>query len=72
MQARVHARPDGLPGMAGFGCIGRGTLPLIERQIVPDPAVVTLTKPSPEHAALRPGVACATCPSPGRREVTAT
>jgi hypothetical protein len=72
MQARVHARPDGLPGMAGFACIGRGTLPLIERQIAPDPAVVTLTKPSPALAALCPGVACAKCPSPGRREVTAT
>jgi homospermidine synthase len=72
MQAKVHARLDGPLVMVGFGSIGRGTLPLIERHIAPDPAVVTVTKPSPALAALRPGVACATCPSPGRREVTAT
>lgn len=52
MQAKVHARLDGPLVMVGFGSIGRGTLPLIERHIAYDPAAFTVVEPSLEFAAL--------------------
>ncbi len=48
----VHARIDGPLVMIGFGSIGRGTLPLIERHIAYDRSRFTVIEPSGEHAAL--------------------
>ena len=36
--------------MIGFGSIGRGTLPLIERHFIFDPRDVHVIEPSTEHA----------------------
>jgi homospermidine synthase len=52
MQATVHARLDGPLVMVGFGSIGRGFLPLIERHIAYDPAAFTVIEPSTDHATL--------------------
>src|SRR3984893_12625920 len=41
----VHARFDGPIVMIGFGSIGKGTLPLIERHIAFDPAKLVVIAP---------------------------
>ena len=48
----VHARIDGALVMIGFGSIGRGTLPLIERHIGFDRAQFAVIEPSDEYAHL--------------------
>ncbi len=48
----VHARIDGALVMIGFGSIGRGVLPLIERHIGFDRAQFTVIEPSGEFAHL--------------------
>ena len=48
----VHARIDGPLVMIGFGSIGRGTLPLIERHIAFDRAQFTVIEPSAEFSGL--------------------
>lgn len=45
-----HARIDGSLVMIGFGSIGRGTLPLIERHIDFDRSRFTVIEPSADHA----------------------
>ena len=50
MTHKVHARIDGPLVMIGFGSIGRGTLPLIERHIAFDRAQFTVIEPSAEFA----------------------
>ncbi|MFN3577763.1 MAG: homospermidine synthase [Tabrizicola sp.] len=50
MTGMVHARIDGALVMIGFGSIGRGTLPLIERHIDFDRAQFTVIEPSADHA----------------------
>ena len=47
----VHGRIDGPVVMIGFGSIGRGTLPLIERHFAYDPHDVHVIEPSGEHGA---------------------
>ena len=46
----VHARIEGPLVMIGFGSIGRGTLPLIERHIAFDRDQFTVIEPSDEFA----------------------
>jgi homospermidine synthase len=46
----VHARIEGPLVMIGFGSIGRGTLPLIERHIAFDRDQFTVIEPSGEFA----------------------
>jgi homospermidine synthase len=41
----VHARFDGPIVMIGFGSIGKGTLPLIERHIAHDPSKMVVIAP---------------------------
>jgi homospermidine synthase len=48
----IHARIDGPLVMIGFGSIGRGTLPLIERHFDYDRDAFTVIEPSEDHAAL--------------------
>ena len=48
----IHASLDGPLVMIGFGSIGRGTLPLIERHIAFDPAQFTVIEPDSDHAAM--------------------
>jgi homospermidine synthase len=50
MTHTVHTRIDGPLVMIGFGSIGRGTLPLIERHIGFDRATFTVIEPSNEFA----------------------
>ena len=50
MTGQVHARIDGALVMIGFGSIGRGTLPLIERHIGFDRSRFTVIEPSGEFA----------------------
>lgn len=50
MTHTVHARIEGALVMIGFGSIGRGTLPLIERHIGFDRAQFTVIEPSGEFA----------------------
>jgi homospermidine synthase len=50
MTHAVHARIEGALVMIGFGSIGRGTLPLIERHIGFDRAQFTVIEPSGEFA----------------------
>ena len=50
MTQLVHARVEGALVMIGFGSIGRGVLPLIERHIGFDRAHVTVIEPSEDHA----------------------
>ena len=45
MTHTVHTRIDGPLVMIGFGSIGRGTLPLIERHIGFDRAAFTVIEP---------------------------
>lgn len=52
MRTTPHARIDGSLVMLGFGSIGRGTLPLIERHIDHDRARFTVIEPSGEYAHL--------------------
>jgi homospermidine synthase len=52
MTHSLHARLDGPLVMIGFGSIGRGTLPLIERHIAYDRGRFTVIEPSGEHSAL--------------------
>ena len=52
MTHTVHARIEGALVMIGFGSIGRGTLPLIERHIGFDRAQFTVIEPSGEFAPL--------------------
>ncbi|WP_299836966.1 saccharopine dehydrogenase NADP-binding domain-containing protein [uncultured Jannaschia sp.] len=47
----IHARIDGAIVMIGFGSIGRGTLPLIERHFEYDPAQLTVIDPSDRASA---------------------
>lgn len=51
-QHPIHARIDGPLVMIGFGSIGRGTLPLIERHFDYDHDAFTVVEPSDEHAGL--------------------
>ncbi|MFO1144011.1 MAG: saccharopine dehydrogenase NADP-binding domain-containing protein [Amaricoccus sp.] len=44
-----HGRIDGPVVMIGFGSIGQGTLPLIERHFTYDPHQVTVVEPSDQH-----------------------
>ena len=46
MTHTVHTRIDGPLVMIGFGSIGRGTLPLIERHIAFDRDQFTVIEPS--------------------------
>lgn len=48
----VHARIDGALVMIGFGSIGRGVLPLIERHIGFDRAQFTVIEPLDDHAGI--------------------
>jgi homospermidine synthase len=48
----IHARFDGPIVMLGFGSIGRGTLPLLERHIRFDPAKLVVIDPSDAGRAL--------------------
>lgn len=50
MQSKIHATVEGSLVMLGFGSIGRGTLPLIERHIGFDRARFTVIEPSAEFA----------------------
>ena len=50
MTHTVHTRIDGPLVMIGFGSIGRGTLPLIERHIAFDRDQFTVIEPSGEFA----------------------
>ena len=50
----IHGSIDGPIVMIGFGSIGRGTLPLIERHFRYDPRDVHVIEPSDEHARLPP------------------
>jgi homospermidine synthase len=50
MSHKVHASIDGPLVMIGFGSIGRGTLPLIERHIAFDRGQFTVIEPSTEFA----------------------
>ena len=52
MSHPVHARIDGPIVMIGFGSIGRGTLPLIERHFAFDKAKFTVIDPDESHRAL--------------------
>jgi homospermidine synthase len=52
MPHTLHARVDGPLVMIGFGSIGRGTLPLIERHIAFDRDAFTVIDPSGEFAGL--------------------
>lgn len=52
MTHSLPARLDDSLVMIGFGSIGRGTLPLIERHIAVDRSRLTVIEPSGEHAAL--------------------
>ena len=52
MTHKVHARIDGPLVMIGFGSIGRGTLPLIERHFDYDREAFTVIEPSDEYASL--------------------
>ncbi len=52
MSYEVHARIDGPLVMIGFGSIGRGVLPLIERHIAFDRDAFTMIEPSGEFAGL--------------------
>ena len=45
-----HGHIDGPIVMIGFGSIGQGTLPLIERHFSYDPRDVHVIEPSEEHA----------------------
>jgi homospermidine synthase len=47
MPHTLHARIDGPVVIVGFGSIGRGSLPLIERHLVFDAAQMTVIDPSP-------------------------
>ncbi|MCW5697140.1 MAG: homospermidine synthase [Bauldia sp.] len=48
----VHGRIDGPIVMIGFGSIGRGTLPLIERHFTYDKARMVVVDPDDENAAI--------------------
>lgn len=52
MSHPVHARIDGPIVMIGFGSIGRGTLPLIERHFAYDRSKLTVIDPDDSHRAL--------------------
>ena len=52
MTYQIHATIDGPLVMIGFGSIGRGTLPLIERHFTYDHAAFTVIEPSGEYAHL--------------------
>ncbi|MBL9074624.1 saccharopine dehydrogenase C-terminal domain-containing protein [Tabrizicola sp.] len=52
MAGQVHATVEGVLVMIGFGSIGRGVLPLIERHIGFDRAQFTVIEPSGEFAHL--------------------
>ena len=46
----IHGRIDGAIVIIGFGSIGRGVLPLVERHFAYDPHRVVVIEPSAEHA----------------------
>ena len=50
MHHTVHARIEGALVVIGFGSIGRGVLPLIERHIGFDRARFTVIEPLDDHA----------------------
>ena len=52
MAGQVHATVEGALVLIGFGSIGRGVLPLIERHIGFDRARLTVIEPSGEFAQL--------------------
>ncbi len=52
MTHKIHGHIDGPLVMIGFGSIGRGTLPLIERHFTYDRSAFTVIEPSTEHAGL--------------------
>ncbi|MHB2165431.1 homospermidine synthase [Alsobacter sp. R-9] len=52
MSHPVHARIDGPIVMIGFGSIGRGTLPLIERHFAYDRSKLTVIDPDDSHREL--------------------
>ncbi|MEZ5796032.1 MAG: saccharopine dehydrogenase C-terminal domain-containing protein [Paracoccaceae bacterium] len=52
MTDQVHATIDGALVMIGFGSIGRGVLPLIQRHIGHDRSAFTVIEPSADHAAI--------------------
>jgi homospermidine synthase len=64
MTQTIHARLDGPLVMIGFGSIGRGTLPLIERHIDFDRTAFTVIEPSADQAPCWPSTASATCSLP--------
>jgi homospermidine synthase len=51
-QHKIHARITGPVVMIGFGSIGRGTLPLIQRHIVYDRDRLTVIDPDDTHRAM--------------------
>ena len=55
----VHARFDGPIVMIGFGSIGRGTLPLLERHIQFDRSKFAVIDPVDTHRCSRAGRAAA-------------
>jgi len=55
MTHKIHARIDGPLVMIGFGSIGRGTLPLIERHFDYDRSAFTVIEPSDEFADMLSG-----------------
>ncbi len=52
MSHPIHARIDGPIVMIGFGSIGRGMLPLIERHFAYDRSKFTVIDPDDSHRAL--------------------
>lgn len=50
MTHKIHGHIDGPIVMVGFGSIGRGTLPLIERHFTYDRTAFTVIEPSSDHA----------------------
>ena len=49
MSDEIHARVDGPVVMVGFGSIGRGLLPLLERHIDFDKKLFTVIDPDASH-----------------------
>jgi homospermidine synthase len=48
----IHGRIDGPIVMIGYGSIGKGSLPLIQRHIAHDPALLSVIEPNPAAAPL--------------------
>ncbi len=67
----IHGRISGPIVMIGFGSIGRGTLPLIERHFEYDKARFTVIDPVDTHKALAENMGCASRPSRSPLRITA-